>query len=713
MPSKSKSPSRKQSKSPTRNVDEADEAIDFSDLEKKFNLEYDFQLSHVVCIDGLPVAPQSKLAKLQQVLEKKIYETSKIKINEDCVFMPLDGEGQTKGFAFITLENVQQATDFISAMNYFPFDKKHTLLVNHFEDIELFHKKEATYVEPVLEEFVEKEHLKSWLMDELGRDQWVMLHGENFGVYFNNKSDDPDLIIEKKRWSEYFVQWSPNGSYLATLHKQGVQLWGGETWKKIVKFQHPGVKLIDFSPNEKFLVTWSLEPYQFDLGERHNVAVWDIATGILLRTFPFDSTNLAKPSDETQLRSPLQSVKIHWPLFKWSHDDKYLAKANYGPTGSISVYETPGMGLLNKTSIKVPNIKAFEWSPSEPILSYWTPELAQIPARVTIMKIPSREIIRTKNLFNVIDCKLVWQNAGKFLLVQVDLQKAKKQTGINFELFRMTEKNVPIDVLELKTGDIVNAVSWEPAGDRFIVLLQDGQKIMANFYEMVDFNLNKNSSTVENVRLLKSVERKSVNKIFWAPTGRFAVLAAVGGSGELEFWDAEELVMHSSAEHFHVSDIEWDPTGRYVISSVSFWSNPTDNGYQIWTFQGTHLLKQPINQFKQLLWRPRPKTLLSPEQQKAIRKNLKEYSVQFDKIDTAISNRATKDEIERRVRLLTEWKGYIARCKKDYEKEAKERAELFGGVEGEEEIEEIDEIVEEVVEEIEEIVEEDDENERD
>lgn len=48
----------------------------------------------------------------------------------------------------------------------------------------------------------------------------------------------------------------------------------------------------------------------------------------------------------------------------------------------------------------------FEWSPKDHILSYWTPEEGNNPARVTLMSIPSREIIRTKNLFSVLDVRL-------------------------------------------------------------------------------------------------------------------------------------------------------------------------------------------------------------------------------------------------------------------------------------------------------------------
>ncbi len=51
-----------------------------------------------------------------------------------------------------------------------------------------------------------------------------------------------------------------------------------------------------------------------------------------------------------------------------------------------------------------------EWSPNDHILSYWTPEEGNSPARVTLMSVPSREIIRTKNLFGVLDVSLLFSN---------------------------------------------------------------------------------------------------------------------------------------------------------------------------------------------------------------------------------------------------------------------------------------------------------------
>lgn len=123
----------------------------------------------------------------------------------------------------------------------------------------------------------------------------------------------------------------------------------------------------------------------------------------------------------------------------------------------------------------------FSWSPGDNIITFWVPEDKDIPARVTLMQLPSRQEIRVRNLFNVVDCKLHWQRNGDYLCVKVDRtpkgtqvqQRKGGTTGLgfkikwnqeilnvifesfqgvvtNFEIFRMREKQVPVDVFEMK-----------------------------------------------------------------------------------------------------------------------------------------------------------------------------------------------------------------------------------------------------------------------
>jgi translation initiation factor 3 subunit B len=133
--------------------------------------------------------------------------------------------------------------------------------------------------------------------------------------------------------------------------------------------------------------------------EGNNIAVWDIKTGHLLRTFP-----AIHPEGENARK------QMAWPALKWSADDKYTARVT--PGQQISVYELPSMGLQGRKSLKIEGVSDFEWcphgddsagskKPTENMLVYWTPEVANQPARVTLIDFPGRTVLRQKNLFNV------------------------------------------------------------------------------------------------------------------------------------------------------------------------------------------------------------------------------------------------------------------------------------------------------------------------
>lgn len=134
-----------------------------------------------------------------------------------------------------------------------------------------------------------------------------------------------------------------------------------------------------------------------------------------------------------------------------------------------------------------------------------------------------------------------------------------------------------------------------------------------------------------------------------------------------------------------------------------------ENGYHLYDFKGTLLREDAIEGFKQLLWRPRPATLLSKEEQAEIRKNLRNYSKIFDEQDVAKKSSANRAVVEARREMLEEWNRWrediLARLRE--EGAELELAKLKGETPGEAEDghkEEIEEIVEEIIEETEEVV---------
>lgn len=95
-------------------------------------------------------------------------------------------------------------------------------------------------------------NLHSWLLNTHCYDQFSLIYeGGDRTAIFNNTHQEPVLIEERARWTETYVRWSPQGTYLATFHSKGIALWGGEKFQQIMRFSHSGVQLIDFSPCER------------------------------------------------------------------------------------------------------------------------------------------------------------------------------------------------------------------------------------------------------------------------------------------------------------------------------------------------------------------------------------------------------------------------------------------------------------------------------
>lgn len=193
----------------------------------------------------------------------------------------------------------------------------------------------------------------------------------------------------------------------------------------------------------------------------------------------------------------------------------------------------------------------FSWSPTDNIIAFWVSEDKDVPARVILMDIPGRNEIRSKNLFNVADCKIYWQKSGDYLCVKVDryskIKKDKtdiKYSGLcyNFEIFHMREKEIPVDSLEIK--EIILSFAWEPVGSKFVIIHGDMANTCISF-----FGVNAGQAP----SLLKKFEKKPYNHLFWSPSGQFIVLANLGVTGgALEFLDTYDFTVMNIADHYQV-----------------------------------------------------------------------------------------------------------------------------------------------------------------
>jgi translation initiation factor 3 subunit B len=121
-----------------------------------------------------------------------------------------------------------------------------------------------------------------------------------------------------------------------------------------------------------------------------------------------------------------------------------------------------------------------------------------------------------------------------------------------------------------------------------------------------------------------------------------------------------------------------------------------ENGFALWDFRGQEQQRLLVDRFKQFAWRPRPRTLLTKEQQRTIRKNLKEYSRQFEEEDAAQESNVSAELIQARKRAINEWNAWRARIKT--EMPVRRRGATQREEEKKEAVELIDELIEETVE---------------
>ena len=213
--------------------------------------------------------------------------------------------------------------------------------------------------------------------------------------------------------------------------------------------------------------------------------------------------------------------------------------------------------------------------------------------------------------------------------------KTKKTHYTNFEIFRMKEAHQAVAIEHLEQKQQVVDFTFEPNSYRFAYIYGDSAaRGNVDFYTM---GSGRNGD--RKMQKLYTLENKQANHLYFSPMGNYLVLAGLGNiNGQLEFWDVDSQMSMMTQEHFMCNQISWDPSGRVVCTAVtrpmygseSSMRYSLENGYKLWTFQGAPMYEIQKPEFYQMLWRPRPALLLSPEKQEDIKRNLKKYAARFD-----------------------------------------------------------------------------------
>jgi len=578
----------------------------FDGLEEKYHVPIETDIDEeIICLDGLPIITNEKKFKLISLVERILNEfVNKNKLTQFTnLDMPFD-DNQSKGFVFVTFTK-EDVPIVCKAFQDYQLDSKHILSCHVLKDLMAMDNLDDNYVQPQLV-YHERKDLTMWMSDHLLRDQFVILNGhqknKNIRILWNNNKNNPELHYQREKWSDYGIKWSPKGSYLVTFHNQGIALWGTNEWIKLVRFLCPNVIDMEFSPNEKYIITYSNT-------ETENIQLWDVMSGRKLMSINRNESTASK--------------------IKWSFDSQFIAQKELN---KILLYQP--LGELT-SEININNLRSFSFSPTKNYLIYWINSDNENPARISVINYQTKEVIVTKTLFNIMDCQFYWQNEGKYVIVKVDKhgKNIKHISSTTIEILHINKKNIPVDIVETHTH--VLTIDIEPYGDRFII------------------NTN-NSSIMYKIGEKITVEHTWKNKmnIIWSPKGSFLITYH---NNQIEFWYETNLI--ETGEQYHCNNIQWDPSGRFIIASTM--SDEIDAGFSIWNCLGKILYKELIPDIQFIEWRPRPKTLLTDKKISEIKKNLSKYSAIFEKSDNRHKDILSEKIRNERRRLFDEWNEFF------------------------------------------------------
>jgi len=609
------------------------------------------RLARVLVVDNIPKVGPEKLQKLMTVLEKIFVVGAKAKVVEKGIFLPVNPQTkETYGYAFVEFVSTEDAQTGLEKANGYKLDKDHTLAINYWGEVARLQKTPEEYISPPDTPYKPLENLRWWLTDPCGLDQYAVTYGDEMEIYWAETLRKPRRVYARSRAMEKYAEWSPWGSYLTTVHKDSVKLWGGETWASLKVFAHPDVERIEYSPDESYLVTVSrTSPNRVT----HKVCIWEVATGKLAKEF--DSLECKR--DEV--------------VFKWTHDAKYFGRLG---TDSLLIYESSTMELVRKKPIEIPRVALFEWCPTAHYFAAFIPsENENPPASLVMIDASTGMEVYRKTLFSVKSCELQWQSAGRYLGLKVERQiKAKKK--VSFEIFTIQTKagvtgmNVTTQIQNMD-DTVVQTWKWEPKGKRFAVIHgeENAPRVKVSFYQITEKELVHK----------RTFENKPAKRLFWSPVGNIVIIAC--NQGVMEFYSSAFDEIIGTGEHPLATDLVWDPTGRYVCTFVDGHRQSMDNGYMIHTFKGNVIHKVLKDRFYQFLWRPRPPTLLSAEQQKEINKNIKSIAEKYKKEDAGSITIIVDEQLLERQRLLQEFKDRLAAYAALHKEQAPERVQIRDG----------------------------------
>ncbi|KAI3428624.1 hypothetical protein D9Q98_007447 [Chlorella vulgaris] len=380
--------------------------------------------------------------------------------------------------------------------------------------------------------------------------------------------------------------FSPDATRLLLVGGDAVAVLDAATRKQLQRLDIPAVVAAALSPQGTFMVTFQ-RPTKTESGAAdRNLKVWRLEAGECLLS----------------LHQKVYT-KDTWPSIQFTQDD---ALAFHQVTNAVNIYSTDNWAAGVSKRLPLKGVGAFAVcpTPSRPLVAAYVPEAKGSPAFIALYDYSAISAtgdapppICRKSFYRANAAQLLWNSTGSAVLVMTaaDVDATNQSYYGEQKLFFMSADGTNECQVPLPKEGPIHDFQWNPKGDCFIVVAGFMPAKTTLFTDKCVAKYDLGSGPFSTAR--------------WNPFGRFLVLAGIGNlPGDLHFFDKKAdgkcRPMGTPTRAENGVTAEWSPCGRYLLSATVAPRLRVDNGFQIFKYDGTLLVKEKRDVLYEASWMP-------------------------------------------------------------------------------------------------------------
>eukprot|EP01105_Mastigella_eilhardi_P010223 TRINITY_DN2394_c0_g1_i1.p1 TRINITY_DN2394_c0_g1~~TRINITY_DN2394_c0_g1_i1.p1 ORF type:complete len:591 (-),score=140.90 TRINITY_DN2394_c0_g1_i1:129-1865(-) len=380
-------------------------------------------------------------------------------------------------------------------------------------------------------------------------------------------------------------QFSADGKVVVHLNA-GVTFKNADSGETILSVPHPRVARVAVSPMSRYALTW--EPLEND--SARNLLVWSLAP------------SAPEPLARFARKAPPSSDA--WPLIQWTTGEELCGRL---VSDGVEFYKGNLEGSV-QAKLSLPGVRGFSFARRysivdgvpQVLVAAFVPEKKGVPAAVAIYQYPrfgdSMQLSR-KSFFKAETCDLLWSFDSRSLLClsKTDADPSGKsyygQTGLHIMFPSDASSNA---IVTLKKEGPIHHVSWNPVASMFCVI----------------YGFMPATATIFSLQGFRHTPKVDIgpahrNSAYFSPDGKILCLGGFGNlQGELDFWTTDTFEKLGSAQAHCATACQWSPDSRYFACAVCAPRMRVDNGFKIFTPDGSLVYSVPAQDLYEFIWRP-------------------------------------------------------------------------------------------------------------